>query len=91
MIKRIPYIHVSERLINSSDNIQKHMGSDILTKDQMQRTHSTEWITISLDEYESITHSLEILSDSDLMDQINEIKEQDEGKDFEELAEELGI
>jgi len=46
------------------------MESDITPQDQHQGTHSTGWITISVDEYESITHSLEILSDSDLMDQI---------------------
>lgn len=67
------------------------MGFDIASQNQPQGIHSTGWITISVDEYESITHSLEILSDSDLMDQIKKSKEQDEGRDFEELAEELGI
>jgi len=50
--------------------------------------HQTEWITITVDEYESMQRTIEVLSDRDL----------EEGKregvkirDFEELAKELGI
>ena len=54
--------------------------------------HQTEWITITVDEYESMQRTIEILSDRDLMNQIEE--GQREGvkiRDFEELAKELGI
>jgi hypothetical protein len=67
------------------------MSSDISPKKQLHGSHSTGWITISLDEYESITHTLDVLSDSGLMDQIEKSRKSNEGKDFEELANELGI
>lgn len=67
------------------------MSVQIKSMDDADKTHPTRWITISLDEYESITHSIEILSDPDLMDQVNKSKRYSEGKDFEELADELGI
>ena len=54
--------------------------------------HQTEWITITVDEYESMQRTIEILSDRDLMNQIEEGKR--EGvkiRDFEEFAKELGI
>ncbi|HUV02348.1 MAG TPA: hypothetical protein VMW67_02705 [Desulfobacteria bacterium] len=54
--------------------------------------HQTEWITISVDEYESMQRTIEILSDRDLMDQIEEGKREDvKRRDFEELAKELEI
>ncbi len=54
--------------------------------------HKTEWITISLDEYESMKRTIEILSDEDLMRQIKEGRKKDvKVFDFEELARELGI
>ena len=46
--------------------------------------HQTEWITISVDEYESMQRTIEVLSDRDLMNQIEEGKR-------EEFAKELGI
>lgn len=54
--------------------------------------HEVKWITISTDEYESMKRTIEILSDRDLMEQIEEGKK-DGAKvmDFEELASELGI
>ncbi len=52
--------------------------------------HKTEWIAISLDEYESMKRTLEILSDKDLMKQIEESKKS-KARDFEEVAKELGI
>jgi len=54
--------------------------------------HQTEWITITVDEYESLQRTIQVLSDRDLMNQIEEGKR--EGvkiRDFEELAKELGI
>ena len=54
--------------------------------------HEARWITISTDEYESMRRTIEILSDRDLMEQIEDGK-RDRVKviDFEELASELGI
>ena len=37
--------------------------------------HKTAWITISLDEYESMKSTLEILSDPELMGQLRKSKE----------------
>ncbi len=50
------------------------------------------WITISMGEYESMVRTIEVLSDKDLMEQIEEGKK-DTAKimDFEELARELGV
>jgi hypothetical protein len=54
--------------------------------------HQTEWITISVDEYESMRRTIEMLSDPDLMQQMEEGKRKGANvRDFEELAQELGI
>jgi hypothetical protein len=54
--------------------------------------HKSEWITISIDEYESMQRTIEVLSDADLMTQIEEGKRKNAPtRDFESLAEELGI
>ena len=54
--------------------------------------HKTNWITISTDEYESMQRTIEVLSDSDLMAQIEEGKKKGaKTRDFEELAKELDI
>lgn len=54
--------------------------------------HKTDWITISTDEYESMQRTIEVLSDRDLMGQIDDGKKKGAPtKDFEELAKELGI
>lgn len=55
-------------------------------------TDKTGWITISTDEYNSMVRTIEVLSDKDLMEQIEEGKK-DNAKimDFEELARELGV
>ena len=54
--------------------------------------HQTEWITISLDEYESMQRTIEVLSDRDLRRQIEKGKRADVTiRDFEELAKEFGI
>lgn len=49
-------------------------------------------ITISTDEHNSMVRTIEVLSDKDLMEQIEEGKK-DNAKimDFEELARELGV
>ena len=36
--------------------------------------HRAEWITISTDEYESMKSTIEVLSDSELMEQIRDSK-----------------
>ena len=49
-------------------------------------------MTISTDKYESMVRTIEVLSDKDLMEQIEEGKKDDAKiMDFEELAKELGI
>ncbi|GEM_PF-810423 len=54
--------------------------------------HETGWITISTDEFESMVRTIEVLSDTDFMAQIEEGKKDDVMvMDFEELAQELGI
>ncbi|NJD51489.1 MAG: hypothetical protein FIB07_01325 [Candidatus Methanoperedens sp.] len=52
----------------------------------------SSWITISTDEYESIKETIEILSDIDIIKQLEKgKKDSTKVRDFEELAEELGI
>jgi len=54
--------------------------------------HETEWITISKDEYESMNRTIELLSDHDIMIQLNKGKQKNtQSRDFEEVAQELGI
>ncbi len=54
--------------------------------------HQTGWITISTDEYESMKETIEVLSDTDIMEQLEEgKKEGNKVRDFEDLAKELGI
>lgn len=54
--------------------------------------HQSGWITISTDEYESMQETIEVLSDIDIMKQLEEgKKDSTKVRDFEELAEELGI
>ncbi len=54
--------------------------------------HQTGWITISIDEYESMKDTIEVLSDNDVMKQLEESKKSpDKVRNFEDLAKELGI
>ncbi len=54
--------------------------------------HQTGWITISIDEYESMKDTIEVLSDNDVMIQLEESKKSpDKVRNFEDLAKELGI
>ncbi len=54
--------------------------------------HKTEWITISTDEYESMQRTIEVLSDPDLMIQLDEGKKKNTPtRNFEDLAGELGL
>jgi PHD/YefM family antitoxin component YafN of YafNO toxin-antitoxin module len=63
-----------------------------MTETTKHGRHQTEWITISVDEYKSMQRTIEMLSDRDLMHQIEEGKREDvKIRDFEELAKELGI
>ena len=62
------------------------------TSNTSNKPHQTEWITISLDEYESMLRTIETLSDEDLMEQISEGKRNGAKiRDFEAVARELGI
>ena len=53
--------------------------------------HQSGWITISTDEYESMKETIEVLSDIDIIKQLEEGKGNTKARDFEEFAEELGI
>jgi PHD/YefM family antitoxin component YafN of YafNO toxin-antitoxin module len=54
--------------------------------------HETEWITISVDEYESMKRTIEVLTDKELMAQIKRGQHKTvKSRDFEEVAKELGI
>ena len=52
--------------------------------------HQSGWITVSTDEYESMKETIEVLSDIDIIKQLEEgKKDSTKVRDFEELAEEL--
>jgi PHD/YefM family antitoxin component YafN of YafNO toxin-antitoxin module len=56
--------------------------------------HQSKWITISIEEYESMQRTIEVLSDKGLMEQLKESsKDKKTGKigQFEEFAKEIGI
>lgn len=54
--------------------------------------HKTEWITISVDEYESMKRTIEVLTDKDLMTQIKRGQQKNvKSRDFNEVVKELGI
>ncbi len=54
--------------------------------------HQAGWITISTDEYDSMKETIEVLSDVDIMKQLEEGKKKGtKVRDFEDLAKELGI
>ncbi len=54
--------------------------------------HQAGWITISTDEYDSMKETIEVLSDFDIIKQLEEgRKEGTKVRNFEELAKELGI
>ena len=49
--------------------------------------HKARWVTISSDEYESMKSTLEILSDPELMQQIEESREDFNAGRYKELRE----
>lgn len=54
--------------------------------------HKTEWITISVDEYESMKRTIEVLTDKDLMAQIKKGQQKNvKSRDFNEVVKELGV
>lgn len=63
----------------------------------MQKTngkHQTDWITISMDEYESMISTLEILSSQRAMEKIKKGEEErlsGKGKDIDKIKKELGL
>jgi hypothetical protein len=63
-----------------------------MTEKAVHGSHTSEWITISTDEYEAMQRTIEVLSDPDLMTQIGEgNKKGAPTRDFEDLAGELDI
>ena len=54
--------------------------------------HETEWITIPLEEYESLNRTIAVLSDENIMAQISEGQQKGtKSRDFEEVTKELEI
>jgi PHD/YefM family antitoxin component YafN of YafNO toxin-antitoxin module len=49
--------------------------------------HKAHWITISSDEYESMKSTLEVLSDSELIEQIKESREDFKAGKYKKLHE----
>ncbi len=49
--------------------------------------HTTKWITISLDEYESMKATIEVLSDNDLLKQIHESRSDYKKGQYKKLSE----
>ncbi len=49
--------------------------------------HKPQWVTISSDEYESMKSTLEVLSDSELIEQIKESREDYKSGKFQKLHE----
>ena len=63
-----------------------------MQKSLVHGKHETEWITISKDEYDSLNRTIEILSNKELMGQLRSSKAKNtRSRDFEEVAQELGI
>lgn len=54
--------------------------------------HETEWITIPLEEYDSLNRTIAVLSDENIMAQIREGRQKNvKSRDFEEVANTLGV
>jgi hypothetical protein len=54
--------------------------------------HETEWITISVDEYESMKSTIEVLTDKDLMNQITKGQQKNaKSRNFNDIVKELDI
>ncbi|VVB87782.1 Uncharacterised protein [uncultured archaeon] len=49
--------------------------------------HKAQWVTISSDEYESMKSTLEVLTDSELLEQIKESREDYKSGRFIKLSE----
>jgi len=74
-------------LISENDNSSVYMNKVLV-----HGRHETEWVTISKDEYDSMNRTIEVLADKDLMVQIKKGKAKNvKSRDFEEVAQELGI
>ncbi len=63
-------------------------------KSNTEGIHEAQWVTISSDEYESMKSTIEVLSDSELMEQIKDSLEDIESgrsKDWDEFTKELKL
>ena len=70
------------------------MLSILMSELKMHGKHETEWVTISLDEYESMKATLEILSSPKAMEKIRRGEQErlaGKGKKLEVLKKELGL
>ena len=63
-----------------------HMSSDVKSFGE----HKTNWVTISSDEYESMKSTLEVMSDPELLQQIEESREDFKAGRYKELRELMG-
>jgi PHD/YefM family antitoxin component YafN of YafNO toxin-antitoxin module len=63
-----------------------------MRKIRIHGKHETEWITIPLEEYDSLNRTIAVLSDENLMTQIRKGRQKNvRSRDFERLANELRI
>ncbi len=60
-----------------------YMSSDVKSFGE----HKANWVTISSDEYESMKSTLEVMSDPELLQQIEESKEDFKAGRYKELRE----
>ena len=61
-----------------------------MRKIRIHGKHELEWITLPLEEYESLNRTIAVLSDENIMDQIRKGRGA-KSRDFEEVAKELEI
>ena len=74
-------------LIHENDNSSVYMNEVLV-----HGRHETEWVTISKDEYDSMNRTIDVLADKNLIVQIKKSKAENvKSRDFEDLAQELGI
>lgn len=61
-----------------------------MRKMRIHEKHETEWITIPLEEYDSLNRTIAVLSDENIMDQIRKGRGA-KSRDFEEVAKDIEI
>jgi PHD/YefM family antitoxin component YafN of YafNO toxin-antitoxin module len=53
---------------------------------EVSSEHKAHWVTISSDEYESMKSTIEVLSDSELIEQIKESREDYKAGNYKKLS-----